>query len=351
MPGAAAFSCSAPALPSNTTCAGSKRICRRPGVAIRALRTELLGLAIAGPQVARVALAADRRRRFERGASVPVVSRDGRRACCRRTSAASRSPASWATRSGCPRIASSRSTTRSSPPVPISDCVHFGARALNSLRLEKSFGNWAREYRPIYTPAEAGLDRFVDVAKPEFIGRDCGAARPRASARAPARHVRRRCDRGGRDRRRAGVARRRSRRLDHLGRLRPLRRQVDRAGLRSCRPSRPRARASRSRSSASVGRRRSRRSRCTTRRASACGVHDGARCRCGSCWGSPDSRRWRYTSRCCERGFSATISGCCMRSTPVTVPVEPRAASDRCSSPAWGRPAINIDRWRWRRTP
>src|SRR5205823_3895628 len=49
---------------------------------------------------------------------------------------------------------------------------HFGARALNSLRLEKSFGNWAREYRPIYTPAEAGLDRFVDVAKPDFIGRE-----------------------------------------------------------------------------------------------------------------------------------------------------------------------------------
>jgi len=48
---------------------------------------------------------------------------------------------------------------------------HFGARALNSLRLEKSFGNWAREYRPIYTPAEAGLNRFVDVGKPDFIGR------------------------------------------------------------------------------------------------------------------------------------------------------------------------------------
>ena len=28
--------------------------------------------------------------------------------------------------------------------------AHFGARALHSLRLEKSFGTWAREYRPIY---------------------------------------------------------------------------------------------------------------------------------------------------------------------------------------------------------
>ena len=49
--------------------------------------------------------------------------------------------------------------------------VHFGARALNSLRLEKSFGNWAREYRPIYTPAEASLERFVAMSKPKFIGR------------------------------------------------------------------------------------------------------------------------------------------------------------------------------------
>ncbi|MEP7084860.1 MAG: FAD-dependent oxidoreductase, partial [Betaproteobacteria bacterium] len=32
---------------------------------------------------------------------------------------------------------------------------HFGARALNSLRLEKSFGNWAREYRPISSPSSS----------------------------------------------------------------------------------------------------------------------------------------------------------------------------------------------------
>ena len=49
--------------------------------------------------------------------------------------------------------------------------VHFGARALHSLRLEKSFGTWAREYRPIYTPLEAGVDRFVAFDKGEFIGR------------------------------------------------------------------------------------------------------------------------------------------------------------------------------------
>ncbi len=49
---------------------------------------------------------------------------------------------------------------------------HFGARALHSLRLEKSFGTWAREFRPIYGPFEAGLDRFVDLRKTAFIGRD-----------------------------------------------------------------------------------------------------------------------------------------------------------------------------------
>ena len=48
----------------------------------------------------------------------------------------------------------------------------FGGRALNSLRLEKSWGSWAREYRPIYTPFEAGLDRFVVLDKGNFIGRD-----------------------------------------------------------------------------------------------------------------------------------------------------------------------------------
>jgi dimethylglycine dehydrogenase len=47
----------------------------------------------------------------------------------------------------------------------------FGGRALNAMRLEKSFGTWAREYRPIYGPYEAGLGRFVDMKKDEFIGR------------------------------------------------------------------------------------------------------------------------------------------------------------------------------------
>ena len=48
----------------------------------------------------------------------------------------------------------------------------FGMRAMMSLRLEKSFGSWLREYRPDYMPAETGLDRFVSYNKPvDFIGK------------------------------------------------------------------------------------------------------------------------------------------------------------------------------------
>ena len=43
------------------------------------------------------------------------------------------------------------------------------------MRIEKSFGTWAREFRPIYGPFEAGLGRFVDFKKGEFIGRSAAA--------------------------------------------------------------------------------------------------------------------------------------------------------------------------------
>jgi dimethylglycine dehydrogenase len=39
------------------------------------------------------------------------------------------------------------------------------------MRLEKSFGTWAREFRPIYGPYEAGLGRFIELQKGDFIGR------------------------------------------------------------------------------------------------------------------------------------------------------------------------------------
>ena len=46
----------------------------------------------------------------------------------------------------------------------------FGMRALMSLRLEKSYGTWFREYRPVYTPLEAGITRYIRLDH-EFIGR------------------------------------------------------------------------------------------------------------------------------------------------------------------------------------
>ena len=48
----------------------------------------------------------------------------------------------------------------------------FGMRAMMSLRLDKSFGSWMREYKPDYTPLETGLERFVAYDKPaDFIGK------------------------------------------------------------------------------------------------------------------------------------------------------------------------------------
>ncbi|WP_268890629.1 aminomethyltransferase family protein [Curvivirga aplysinae] len=48
----------------------------------------------------------------------------------------------------------------------------FGGRALKSLSMEKAFGSWSTEYRPIYGPYEAAMGRFVSVQKEDFIGRE-----------------------------------------------------------------------------------------------------------------------------------------------------------------------------------
>jgi dimethylglycine dehydrogenase len=48
---------------------------------------------------------------------------------------------------------------------------HFGNRALMSMRLEKAYGAFFREFRPDYTPMESGLDRFVAYDKGDFVGR------------------------------------------------------------------------------------------------------------------------------------------------------------------------------------
>jgi dimethylglycine dehydrogenase len=50
--------------------------------------------------------------------------------------------------------------------------TNVGMYALLSLRMEKGFGIWSREFSRDYTPVESGLARFVAYRKPDFIGRE-----------------------------------------------------------------------------------------------------------------------------------------------------------------------------------
>ncbi len=47
-----------------------------------------------------------------------------------------------------------------------------GGRALLSLRIEKGYGSWSREYSPEYWPQEVGLERLIKLDKTEFLGRE-----------------------------------------------------------------------------------------------------------------------------------------------------------------------------------
>ena len=61
----------------------------------------------------------------------------------------------------------------------------FGLRALDSMRLDKAWGSWGTEYRPIYDPYEANMGWMVKLGK-SFIGRDAAAA---AKESGPARRL------------------------------------------------------------------------------------------------------------------------------------------------------------------
>jgi dimethylglycine dehydrogenase len=54
--------------------------------------------------------------------------------------------------------------------------IPFGMRAMMSLRLDRFFGSWLREFSPDYTAAETGLDRFIDWKRSDFIGHGPAAA-------------------------------------------------------------------------------------------------------------------------------------------------------------------------------
>ncbi len=49
---------------------------------------------------------------------------------------------------------------------------HAGLRALGSLRLEKAYRDYGHDIDNTDTPFEAGLGMFVDLDKPQFVGRD-----------------------------------------------------------------------------------------------------------------------------------------------------------------------------------
>ncbi|MGR3652660.1 MAG: glycine cleavage T C-terminal barrel domain-containing protein, partial [Roseovarius sp.] len=59
----------------------------------------------------------------------------------------------------------------------------FGMRAMMSLRLDRFFGAWLREFSPDYTPCETGMDRFIAWQKnADFIGRAAAEAERAAGA-------------------------------------------------------------------------------------------------------------------------------------------------------------------------
>ncbi|WP_371155513.1 FAD-dependent oxidoreductase [Jannaschia sp. 2305UL9-9] len=47
----------------------------------------------------------------------------------------------------------------------------FGARAVDSMRLEKGFLHWKADILTEFDPFETGLDRFVKLQKPDFVGK------------------------------------------------------------------------------------------------------------------------------------------------------------------------------------
>jgi dimethylglycine dehydrogenase len=56
------------------------------------------------------------------------------------------------------------------------DAADFGFNAMNSMRLEKSFGIWSREFMQGYTPGMTRMDRWIDWQKEDFIGREAARA-------------------------------------------------------------------------------------------------------------------------------------------------------------------------------
>ena len=134
------------------------------GVSLRSLRTELMGLSIAGPKarelLSRVVIADVSNEAFRFMAIRPMEIGLSPALVGRITFTGDLGYEIW---------------MKPDYQLSIHDTLveagedlglrHFGGRALNSLRLEKGFGSFTREYTPDYTPFQAGLARFVDMRK------------------------------------------------------------------------------------------------------------------------------------------------------------------------------------------
>ena len=96
-------------------------------------------------------------------------------------------PAIWDMRFTCPQTNSARFIAALAEAGEPFGMKPFGMRAMMSLRLEKGFGSWGREFRPDYMPGETGMDRFISWKKNvDFIGR---AAAEKERADGPARKL------------------------------------------------------------------------------------------------------------------------------------------------------------------
>jgi len=60
--------------------------------------------------------------------------------------------------------------------------VNFGSYALNSMRLEKAYHGWGADFGTEYTMFDAGLEKFIDFDRVDFIGSKAALRQRRADA-------------------------------------------------------------------------------------------------------------------------------------------------------------------------
>ena len=164
-------------MPSSTICAGSRSICPQDGsVTIEALGVKLAGLSIAGPNARKVLEKVTRADVSNAGFSFMSIRRiDIGMAPClvgRVSYTGDLGYEIWVAPEYQRHVLETLLAAGAEFGIGL-----FGSRALNALRLEKNYGSWGREYRPIYGPLEAGLDRFVAYSKDaDFIGKAAAIA-------------------------------------------------------------------------------------------------------------------------------------------------------------------------------